>query len=102
MFSREPQRARAASRPRSLRLAAKRWSTFGRGREPAAHGIFSNSPRQHKLQQVIRPARFRADAGHLEAAERLALDQGAGDLAVDIEIADAEVALDAADVGGAA
>ena len=42
------------------------------------------------MQQVIGTAGFAADAGHFEAAERLAVDLRAGAAAVDIEIADAE------------
>ena len=66
--------------------------------EAAPHGVLGDSPRQHELQQVIRAARLGADARQLEAAERLPVDQGAGDLAVDVQVADAELALDPRDV----
>ena len=56
------------------------------------HGVLRDRPRHHELQQVIRPARLGADARQLEAAERLAVHQRPRDLAVDVEIADAELA----------
>src|SRR5450756_2128385 len=61
-------------------------------REPAAHRVLRRHARLEELQQVVRPARLRADAAHLEAAERLALDERSGDAAVDVEIADAVIA----------
>ena len=66
------------------------------------HRVLRNAPGVHELQQIIRAAGFGADAAHLEAAEGLAVDDGSGDLAVDVEIADAELTADAGDVGGAA
>src|SRR5262249_22063856 len=75
---------------------------FGGGREAAAHGVLCNSPRQHKLQQVIRPSGLGAHAGELEAAEGLSADEGTGDLAGDVEIADSEVTTDAGQMLGAA
>src|SRR5262249_3191180 len=70
--------------------------------EAAAHGVLCNSPRNDELQQVIRSAGLGADARELEAAERLAIHQGPGDLAIDVQVADAELPLDALDVGRAA
>src|SRR6516162_9099185 len=70
--------------------------------EAAPHGIFCDNPRYDELTQIIRAAGFGTDAGQLEPAERLAGDQGAGDLAIDVQIADAEFALDSANVVGAA
>src|SRR5262245_37464290 len=70
--------------------------------EAASEGILRDSARQQELQQVIGPAGLRADARQAEAAERLAIDQGAGDLAVDVEVAHAELALDPLDVRRAA
>ena len=55
-----------------------------------AQGIFRNRPRFEKLQQVVGSTRFGADPGKFEPAERLALDDGAGDAAVDIKVADAK------------
>src|SRR6516165_4822621 len=75
---------------------------FRRGREAAPHGVFCNSPRQDKLQQIIRPARLGADAGQLEAAERLAVNQGAGDLPINIQISDAKLTANLANIGRAA
>src|SRR5262249_52860009 len=67
-------------------------------RETSPHRVFCDSPLYQELQQVIRSPRLAADARHLEAAERLAVHQGPRDLAVDVQVADAELALDALDV----
>ena len=56
-----------------------------------AQGIFRNRSRFEKLQEIIRAAGFRADAGEFQAAERLAFDNGAGDAAIDVKIADAKL-----------
>ena len=40
------------------------------------------------MQKIVRTAGFGADAGKFQTPERLALDDGAGDTAVDIKIAD--------------
>src|SRR5689334_3008264 len=66
--------------------------------EAAAERIFRNRPRLQELQQIIGTAGFGADSGKLEAAERLAVYQGAGDLAINVQVADEELALDAGDV----
>ena len=71
-------------------------------REPPAHRVLGDAAGQQKLEQVIRAAGLGADARELEAAERLAVDQGPGDPAVDVQIADAELALDSLDVRRAA
>src|SRR5215472_1364879 len=63
-------------------------------REAAPECIFRDSARQDELQQVIGSARLGADARHLEAAERLAIRQRAGDFAIDVEIADTKLTLD--------
>ena len=55
--------------------------------EAAAEGVFGDRAFDDELQQVVGAARFVADAGELEAAERLAVDEGAGDRAVQIQIA---------------
>ena len=57
---------------------------------------------QQELEQVVGAAGLGADARELEAAERLAVDQGPGDRPVDVEVADAELALDPLDVRRAA
>src|SRR3990170_2690897 len=62
----------------------------GRRDEAVAQGVLGNRPRFEKLKEVVRPAGLGADAGELQAAERLALDDGAGDAAVDVEVAHAE------------
>ena len=51
-----------------------------------------------ELQEIIRAPRLGADAGHLEAAEGLAMDQRSRDLAIDVQIADAKLRFDAANV----
>ena len=76
--------------------------TAVRWRESVAEGVFGDGPRQEEVEQVVGAARLGAAAGELEAAERLAVHQGAGDLAVDVEIADAELAARLLDVGRAA
>src|SRR5439155_5426275 len=73
----------------------------GRG-EASAQGVFREHARGHELLEIIRPAGFRADAAELEPAEGLAIHQRAGDLAIDVKIADEEFAPDALDVGGTA
>ena len=51
---------------------------LGPGGEAAPHRVLGDHPRQDELQQVIRPARLRADARQLEPAERLAVHQRPG------------------------
>jgi hypothetical protein len=46
----------------------------------------------HEKQQVVAPAGLRVCARHIEAAERMHVDERAGTLAVQIEVADMEVA----------
>ena len=55
-----------------------------------AQRVFGDRPRFEKLQKIVRSAGLGADAGELQPAERLALDDRAGDAAVDIKIADAK------------
>src|SRR5262249_11406657 len=83
-------------------VSSKKGSGLARGREAAAHGIFCDSPGEQELQQVIRAARLGADARKLEPAERLSVYEGARDLAVDVQVADTELPLDAGDVVRAA
>lgn len=52
--------------------------------------------------EVVGAAGFGAYAGHGEAAEGLAADEGAGAASVDVEVADAEVAFGYVDVCGLA
>ena len=52
--------------------------------------VFGNRPGLEKLAQVIGAARFGADTGKFQPAERLALDDGAGDAAIDVKIAGAK------------
>ena len=64
------------------------------GGEAAAHGVLGDGARQDELRAGSRGRRpWLPMPDMLEAAERLAVDQGAGDLAVDVEVADAELAL---------
>ena len=72
------------------------------GREPPAHGVLGHAAGQQEFEQVVGPAGLGADPRELEPAERLAVDQGPGDPAVDVEVADAELAADPLDVGRAA
>src|SRR5688500_10364362 len=73
-----------------------------RGCEAAAERVLGDRARDHELEGVVRAAGLGADAGELEAAEGLAVHERAGDLAVDVEVADAELAADAVDRRGAA
>ena len=72
------------------------------GGEAAAEGVFGKGAGVGELGEVVSAAGFFADAGEAEAAEGLALDECAGDAAVDVEVADEEVGAGAADVGGGA
>src|SRR5690349_5739305 len=58
--------------------------------EAATHRVFGADARLDELEEVFAAAGFGADAGETEAAEGLPADQGAGDPAIQIEIADAE------------
>ena len=60
------------------------------GREAAAHRVFADRARLKELQQVVGPAGLVADATELEAAERVPADDGAGGLAVDVQVAGPE------------
>src|SRR5687768_16304075 len=84
-------RGESSSLPRRRRLDARR-------REPAAQRVLRRHPRPHELLEVVRPPRLRPHARELVAAERLAVHQRAGDLAVDVQVADAELATHALDV----
>ena len=54
------------------------------------------------MQEVVRAPGLAPDAATLEAAEGMAAHQRAGDLAVDVQVADAEIAPGPFDVSGAA
>ncbi len=70
-------------------------------REAVAQGVFGDAAGDQKMAEIIGPAGLGAAAGEFEPAEGLAADKGPGDPAVDVEIADAEFAAGAGDVGGA-
>src|SRR6516165_12615466 len=53
-------------------------------------------------QQVVAAAGLGVGAAHVEAAERVGADDRAGGLAVDVEVADEELALGALDLLGIA
>lgn len=55
-------------------------------REAAAHDVFGDRAREEEVLEVALAAGLGAAAGHLEAAERVALDDGAGAAAVEIEL----------------
>src|SRR3954451_5705251 len=63
-----------------------------RRHETMSQGVFRNYPRPQELLQIVLPARLDARPRHAHAAEWLRSDSGAGDLAIDVEIADAKVA----------
>ena len=62
------------------------------GAKPRRMRVLGDRARQDELQQVVGAAGLAADARHLEAAERLPADQGAGDAAVEIQVADQQLA----------
>src|ERR1044072_6607046 len=64
--------------------------------------VLRHAPRAHELREVVFAAGRGARPGELEGTERLAVDQGAGDLAVDVEVADPELAAASLDVAGRA
>src|SRR5512147_1479690 len=78
--------------PRAGRATRSRsWLGFpGIGCEAAAQGVLGHAHRVGELLEVILAARLAADAAQLEAAEGLARDEGAGDLAVEVEVAGTE------------
>src|SRR5689334_4151067 len=61
-------------------------------RKAVAECIFRDRARHDELMQIIRATCLASDAAELESAEGLAIDERAGDLAVDVEIADAKFA----------
>ena len=64
--------------------------------------MFGDGAGEDELEEVVAGAGFAADAGHFEAAEGLAIDEGAGDGAVKIEVADEKFAAGAIEGRGAA
>ena len=58
--------------------------------EAVAHRVLGDDARLDELEQVVGAAGLRADAGQAVAAERLAADHRAGDVAVHVEVADRE------------
>src|SRR4051812_24695881 len=75
---------------------------FVGGGEASAHGVFGDGSGPAELGEVVGAAGLGAQARELVAAEGLAFDEGAGDLAVEVEVADAELAADAVEGGGGA
>ena len=70
--------------------------------QPMPHRVLGDDARLDELQQVVRAAGLRAGAGQAVAAERLARDHRARDVAVDVEVADRQPAADALDDAGVA
>ena len=64
--------------------------------EAVADRVLGHRARLDELQQVVGAARLGAGAGEAPAAERLAADHRAGDLAVDVEVADRRALADVA------
>lgn len=64
-----------------------------------AHRVLGDASWVHELQQIIGATGFGTDPAHLEATEGLAVDDGTGDLAIDVEVAYPELAANAGDVG---
>ena len=72
-------------------------SDFSRG-EALADGVLADRARFDELEQVVGATGFRADTGEAEAAERLAPDDRAGDAAVQVDVAGAQLARRALEV----
>src|SRR3954451_12944482 len=70
--------------------------------EASSHRVFGDGSWPAELGEVVGAAGLGAEAGEFVAAEGLAFDEGAGDLAVEVEVADAELAPDAVEGGGGA
>ena len=75
---------------------------FQPGGEAAAHGVFATTSRLDEMEQVFGAAGLGARAREAESAEGLAADQGTGDAAIEIEVADAELPPRRLQVGGPA
>src|SRR5262245_12684605 len=65
--------------------------------EAVSHRVLGDRARLAELQQVVRPAGLRPGSRETPTAERLAPDHRAGDLAVDVEVADGRARGDARD-----
>src|SRR5688572_20477722 len=61
----------------------------------AAHGVLADRPGLNELKQIIAAARLGSHAAHSESAKWLAANQRAGNAAIDVEVAHAELALGA-------
>src|SRR6266446_4066335 len=66
--------------------------------EASAQAILRYHARHKEVLQILASPRFGAAAGHFEAAEGLAFDEGAGDGAVEVEIAADHLGLHAFEV----
>src|SRR5687768_1193044 len=69
-----------------VRQSETRWLLACRSKA-VADGVLGDGAGKDELQQVVAAAGFAANTGHLEAAEGLPADEGAGDGPVEIEIA---------------
>src|SRR4029079_15342760 len=78
------------------------FARFGRWGEAAADGVLGDGAGDNELEEIIAAAGLAADARHFEAAEGLAIDEGTGDGAVEVEVADGEIAFGAVEGCGAA
>ena len=75
---------------RHFLLALAALALFIRWSKTPAQRVFDDAPGCHELQQVVGPAAFGTDAGHLEPTERMAFNQRPRAATVDVEVADAE------------
>src|SRR5712671_5044465 len=73
-----------------------------RWRKPAPQAILCNDPRHEKVLQILTATCFGAAAGHFESAKRLALDNGAGDCSIKVEVAADQLGLCTVKVNGTA
>ncbi len=57
----------------------------------SAHGVFGDRSGIHKLEEIVRTARFGANTRHFETPERLTLHQGTCYTPVEIEVSNSEI-----------
>ena len=70
-------------------------SRFGVGRKPTSHDIFDDHAGKEKTLEIAFAAGLCSGTAQFETAERVALDDRAGDAAVQIQVADDQLALGA-------
>ncbi len=85
-------------------MRAKRRAKLRRGvgGKAVAHDVLGDDAGNQELEQIIAAAGFGSAARHLESAEGMAADDGAGAGAIDVNVARDQLRFDALDVRGTA